>query len=179
MTETVIQYAVKEFELALRMMAERKAIVHAFDLGTAPDGVLYSILIAIGPKGGDGVGGGGGGGVGGGGAGGGGSLQTDGRKASHPFIGGEMRPTSKRDSETVYLAEEWHEDEGCVLWYRVPVCEPPYVGSPDVIHSDGTPTTCSALIEEGYLTHWSRLPQIFEHDGYPKFPSPKAARRPV
>lgn len=26
---------------------------------------------------------------------------------------------------------EWHEDEGAVLWWRVPVCEPPYCGCPD------------------------------------------------
>ena len=27
-------------------------------------------------------------------------------------------------------ANEWHDDDGDVLWYRLPVAEPPYVGSP-------------------------------------------------
>lgn len=26
--------------------------------------------------------------------------------------------------------DEWHEDIGNVLWWRLPVCEPPYVGTP-------------------------------------------------
>lgn len=25
---------------------------------------------------------------------------------------------------------QWHEDHGDVLWYRNPICEPPYFGSP-------------------------------------------------
>lgn len=25
---------------------------------------------------------------------------------------------------------DWHEDRGDVLWWRIPICEPPYVGSP-------------------------------------------------
>lgn len=27
-------------------------------------------------------------------------------------------------------ASEWHEDHGTVLWWRFPICEPPYVGTP-------------------------------------------------
>jgi len=26
--------------------------------------------------------------------------------------------------------DAWHEDYGDVLWWRFPICEPPYVGSP-------------------------------------------------
>src|SRR5690606_13059004 len=26
--------------------------------------------------------------------------------------------------------DEWHEDIGSVLWWRLPVCEPPWVGTP-------------------------------------------------
>lgn len=29
-----------------------------------------------------------------------------------------------------YPFEDWHEDYRDVLWWRLPVCEPPYVGSP-------------------------------------------------
>ncbi|WP_156370297.1 hypothetical protein [Novosphingobium sp. Leaf2] len=25
---------------------------------------------------------------------------------------------------------DWHEDHGDVLWWRIPICESPYVGSP-------------------------------------------------
>ncbi len=41
---------------------------------------------------------------------------------------------------------EWHEDDGPVLWWRLPVGEPPYVGSP---LDDGW--------LNGYYTHWSKL----------------------
>ena len=38
---------------------------------------------------------------------------------------------------------EWHEDNGAVLWWRFPIDEPPYSGSP---LDDGWP---------GYHTHWT------------------------
>ena len=40
---------------------------------------------------------------------------------------------------------EWHEDMGDVLWWRLPVDEPPYCGQPG--DSDWT----------GYHTHWTPL----------------------
>lgn len=43
---------------------------------------------------------------------------------------------------------EWHEDDGTVLWYRVPIEEPPYVGSP-LDHC-----------WEDYYTHWQPLPPL-------------------
>lgn len=43
-------------------------------------------------------------------------------------------------------ASEWHEDMGCVLWWVLPVCEPPWCGQPH--DSDWT----------GYHTHWTPLP---------------------
>ena len=42
--------------------------------------------------------------------------------------------------------EDWHEDIGPVLWWRFPVNEPPYVGSP--LDADWP----------GYHTHWSVIP---------------------
>ena len=42
--------------------------------------------------------------------------------------------------------EEWHEDYGDVLWWKFPIEEPPYVGSP----------LCSDWPE--YHTHWTPLP---------------------
>jgi hypothetical protein len=40
--------------------------------------------------------------------------------------------------------DEWHEEYGDVLWWKLPVCEPPYVGCPD---DDGWP--------DEYYTHWT------------------------
>lgn len=62
---------------------------------------------------------------------------------------------------TLRPAAEWHEDFGPVLWWHLPIDEPPYVGSGPGAgerNADGTPTTCARLIEDGFLTHWSPLP---------------------
>ena len=42
--------------------------------------------------------------------------------------------------------EEWNEDFGDVIWWKFPIEEPPYVGSP--------------LDEkwDGYYTHWTFIP---------------------
>ena len=41
--------------------------------------------------------------------------------------------------------DEWHEEMGAVLWWRFPVDEPPYVGSP--LDTDWP----------GYHTHWTPI----------------------
>ena len=43
------------------------------------------------------------------------------------------------------LLEEWHEDIGDVLWWKFPIEEPPYVGSP---------LDCAWT---GYHTHWTPI----------------------
>lgn len=43
-------------------------------------------------------------------------------------------------------SEEWHEDYGDVLWWKFPVDEPPYVGSPLDEHWPA------------YHTHWTPIP---------------------
>ncbi|AQR77697.1 hypothetical protein ABNB59_20675 [Paenibacillus larvae] len=47
---------------------------------------------------------------------------------------------------------EWHEDHGAVLWWKFPIVEPPYSGSP--------------LDEDwpGYHTHWTPFirPEVWE-----------------
>lgn len=42
---------------------------------------------------------------------------------------------------------KWHEDDGPVLWWKFPIVEPPYVGTP--------------LDEDwpGYHTHWTECPE--------------------
>ena len=51
----------------------------------------------------------------------------------------------QRDSLTAQPFDEWSEDDGPVLWWRFPVSEPPYVGTP--LDSDWP----------GYHTHWTRI----------------------
>jgi hypothetical protein len=53
--------------------------------------------------------------------------------------------------------DDWHEDFGDVLLYRVPVREPPVVGSP-----------LDTFYEEGYYTHFTFLPQLFDEEASPK-----------
>lgn len=51
---------------------------------------------------------------------------------------------------TLYPIADLHEDDGCVLLWRVPVNEPPILGwcTDDTIEE----------IEQGYYTHYSLLP---------------------
>jgi hypothetical protein len=49
---------------------------------------------------------------------------------------------------------EWHEDTGSVLWHHLPICEPPYCGTPLDSRFDDYP--------EGWLTHWTPLPNCNE-----------------
>lgn len=58
-------------------------------------------------------------------------------------------------------ASEWQDDIGTAIWWHLPVCEPPYIGSGPGAgerRKDGTPTACARLIESGWLTHFSLLP---------------------
>ena len=53
-------------------------------------------------------------------------------------------------------ANQWHEDMGDVLWFHVPIQEPPYVGSPrDCNWSDVWPSGETA---ETWYTHFIPLP---------------------
>lgn len=69
--------------------------------------------------------------------------------------------------------EEYHEDFGSVLWWRFPLAEPPYVGSPlDLGHPVEVSTRFienGAVVDRvvryqvggwpGYHTHWTPIPQ--------------------
>lgn len=62
---------------------------------------------------------------------------------------------------------EWHEDDGAVLWWKFPIEEPPYVGTPlDLgypieIHLHGQePTRICVYGWPGYHTHWTPLPDV-------------------
>jgi len=66
----------------------------------------------------------------------------DGREARDAEIAAEAaareRPVARPESE-------WHEDFGDVLWWRFPIVEPPYAGSP--LDTDWP----------GYHTHWTPI----------------------
>lgn len=50
-----------------------------------------------------------------------------------------------RDRSALHSLDEYHTDDGNVLWWKFPITEAPYVGSPS---SSNWP---------GYHTHWSRI----------------------
>jgi hypothetical protein len=54
--------------------------------------------------------------------------------------------TSNGKSTAARPLDDWHVDDGPVLWWRVPVDEPPYAGTP--LDSDWP----------GYHTHWTPMP---------------------
>lgn len=56
-----------------------------------------------------------------------------------------------KDLLTPRPLSEWHEDFGPVLWWRFPIVEPPYVGSP--LDDD---------FLEDYYDGWTRLPEPFD-----------------
>ena len=54
---------------------------------------------------------------------------------------------NRRAQECPRPLEEWHEDYGDVLWWKFPIEEPPYVGSPlcddwPAYHTHWTPIVC-------------------------------------
>lgn len=55
-----------------------------------------------------------------------------------------LRMSGPRQS-TAIPREDWEEDDGPALWWRFPVCEPPYVGDP---REDDFPED---------VTHWTRI----------------------
>lgn len=61
---------------------------------------------------------------------------------------------------------EYHEDMGAVIWWKLPITEPPYVGSPNDIGErvllDGDVETTVIGGWPGYHTHFTPLPQVTE-----------------
>lgn len=57
---------------------------------------------------------------------------------------------------SLHPIEDWDYDDCDVLWWKLPIEEPPYIGRPD---EHGFPS--------GY-THWSRLPEVWKGDDYAK-----------
>ncbi|MCH8326228.1 MAG: hypothetical protein IIB83_06685, partial [Bacteroidetes bacterium] len=61
--------------------------------------------------------------------------------------------------DTVRPYNEWHENFGPVLWWRFPINESPYVGSPR-----------DTEWKDDYYTHWSPLPVVCGESGLPLLP---------
>lgn len=69
-------------------------------------------------------------------------------KAARALIAEALRPY-----KTIHTLDDYHEDYGNVLWWTVPVCEPPYCGTPN--DSDWP----------GYHTRWTPLITPDEEQG--------------
>lgn len=74
----------------------------------------------------------------------------------------------------VHPLEDWHEDDGDVLWWRLPIREPPFVSTPlssdwrleakngrcitaDDVGDGGDGGYAPADIKGPWATHWSRF----------------------
>lgn len=64
---------------------------------------------------------------------------------------------SLRNLITVYPAKDWHEELGDVLWWRFPIKEAPYIGSP-----------LAGDFPADFVTHWSFVPAVWNEAGQPK-----------
>lgn len=59
---------------------------------------------------------------------------------------------AKQDAEMPRPLADWHEDDGAVVWWKIPVDEPAWIGTP---LDDGWP---------GYHTHWTPHPKLPERE---------------
>lgn len=59
--------------------------------------------------------------------------------------------TTCNEIHTVHHQSEWQDDDGTVLWWLMPVCQPPYLGDP----------TCNDWpFHDGEELYWTRLPNV-------------------
>lgn len=76
-------------------------------------------------------------------------MTLDFREQTRAFLATPPTPIATPGTEPkseVRTLEEWSEDDGAALWWKFPVVEPPYSGSP---LSEDFPD---------YVTHWTRTP---------------------
>lgn len=74
------------------------------------------------------------------------------------------------DKQAARPLSEWTEDDGTVLWWKFPVDEPPYVGSPLCFGHTVEVHTHAGMVSRfsvggwpGYHTHWTPLPPVPEN----------------
>lgn len=75
-------------------------------------------------------------------------ISRIGQPAVDALTSGEKIPSGYY--EELHPIEDWHEDDGNVLWWSLPVCEPPYCGTPN-------DTDFRADNGEEYFTHFTRI----------------------
>ena len=85
-----------------------------------------------------------------------------------PVCGRPPSVSEREAAERLHPYADWHEDDGPVLWYAVPVEEPPYCGEP--LCSDWPKewdatcdTVTGAFIDGPYagkILKWQRLPEL-------------------
>ena len=56
---------------------------------------------------------------------------------------------------TPHPLDEWTEEDGPVLWWRFPIVEPPYVGTP--LDDDWPVMGTATGRTTNYVTHWTGL----------------------
>jgi hypothetical protein len=71
----------------------------------------------------------------------------------------------QRHYEQLHPASEYREEMGTVLWWHLPVKEPPVVGSP---LDDWETSYCARQIQYGWLTHFSLIPVVCDDKGLPR-----------
>jgi hypothetical protein len=72
-------------------------------------------------------------------------ITGNGSGESLPPFSNEPRAWAPLPLPVAIPAEQWHEDDGPCLWWKFPIDQPPYSGSP--LDSDW----------DGYYTHFTRI----------------------
>jgi|GEM_PF-4278607 len=57
--------------------------------------------------------------------------------------------------ETLQPLDDWHEDYGNVLWWKLPVCEPPYCGKPEDSDWPDYHTHFTPLVRNSVIHGWN------------------------
>jgi hypothetical protein len=83
--------------------------------------------------------------------------------------------SNSRMYEQLHPLDEYDEDLNAVLWWHLPVCEPPFVGyGPGLCGCEkDDPCQVCAQILDGWLTHFSLIPIVWDGDGLPRWPTGK------
>lgn len=97
------------------------------------------------------------------------TLQGDGPSVSQylPYVESALSANEKAfEPATARPLSEWSEEDGDVLWWKFPVAEAPYVGSPlnlgrnIRVTVDDETKIFTVGGWPGYHTHWTALPLV-------------------
>jgi hypothetical protein len=68
----------------------------------------------------------------------------------------EKLASELKDAKSLRPRDEWHEDDGPVLWWRLPIQEPPWTGMP-IDEEWTTGSESGAYFGPDYYTHWTPI----------------------